>query len=312
MDSFSSKVLLFGEYSTLYKSMALVIPYDRFSGQLAFDTKGDFSPFATQSNEYLKKFSGFIASHLDDEFVLEVKRFEWEIANGLFFKSDIPQGAGLGSSGALIAAIFLRYMVKAKYVKDELKLMTAETLQKLKLKLAEMESFFHGSSSGLDPLSIILNHPILYTSADDVTAVHIPKKNENGKNVIFLLNTGIERQTSKLVTEFANLCKADAFKEKVHGELTTYTNDSIHSFLNEDTRNLYKNLEKLIHFQLDEMSYFIPSAFRKPITTGLDNGDYFLKICGAGGGGYMLGFTENWTATQEQLLGYDLEVIHQY
>src|SRR5690554_483430 len=146
MDHLSSKVLLFGEYSTLYNSMALVMPYDKFSGQLTFDAGGDISPFATLSNEYLRKFSGFIASHLDDEFVLEVKRFEKEIENGLFFKSNIPQGAGLGSSGALVAAIFLRYMVKAKYLKDELKMMTAETIQRLKLKLAEMESFFHGAS----------------------------------------------------------------------------------------------------------------------------------------------------------------------
>lgn len=312
MDSLSSKILLFGEYSTLYNSMALVMPYDRFSGQLTFDVEGDISPFATLSNEYLRKFSGFIASHLDDEFVLEVKRFEWEIENGLFFKSDIPQGAGLGSSGALVAAIFLRYMVKAKYLKDELKMMTAETIQKLKLKLAEMESFFHGASSGLDPLSIILNQPILYKNANDVSPVTIPNEKEDGKHVIFLLNTGIERQTSNLVNQFRDLCKVDAYKNKVHGELTTYTNDSIHSFLKEDTESLYKNLEKLIHFQLDEMNFLIPSTFQKSITTGLDNGDYFLKICGAGGGGFMLGFTENWTATQEQLKECDLEVIYRY
>lgn len=312
MDSLSSKVLLFGEYSTLYNSMALVIPYGRFSGKLTFNSENDLSPFATQSNEYLKKFSGFIASHLDDEFVLEVKRFEREIENGLFFKSDIPQGAGLGSSGALVAAIFLRYMVKAKYLKDELKLMTAETIQKLKLNLAEMESFFHGTSSGLDPLSIILNQPVLYKNADDVAPVSIPNKKEDGKHVIFLLNTGIERQTSNLVNQFKDLCKVDAYKSKVYGELTTYTNDSIHSFLKEDTQSLYENLEKLIHFQLDEMNFLIPSAFQKSITTGIDNGDYFLKICGAGGGGFMLGFTENWTTTQEQLRGCDLEVIYRY
>lgn len=312
MDSFNSKVLLFGEYSTLYNSMALVIPYDRFSGQLTFELDGDISPFATRSNEYLRKFSGFIASHLDEEFVLEVKRFEWEIENGLFFKSDIPQGAGLGSSGALVAAIFLRYMVKAKYLKDELKMLTAETIQKLKIKLAEMESFFHGTSSGLDPLSIILNQPILYKNANDVAPVTIPNKKENGKHVIFLLNTGIERQTSKMVAEFKNHCKEEAYKQKVDGALTTYTNDSIYSFLKEDTRSLYQNLDKLIHFQLDEMNFLIPPSFQKSITTGLDNGDYFLKICGAGGGGFMLGFTENWTSTQEQLKGSDLEVIYRY
>lgn len=312
MDSFNSKVLLFGEYSTLYNSMALVIPYDRFSGQLTFDTDGDISPFANRSNEYLKKFSGFIASHLDEDFVLEVKRFEWEIENGLFFKSDIPQGCGLGSSGALVAAIFLRYLAKAKNIKDELKMLTAETIQKLKLRLAEMESFFHGTSSGLDPLSIILNTPILYKSADDVAPVTIPNERKDGKNVIFLLNTGIERKTLEMVTEFKKLCKVPAFKQKINGELTSFTNETILSFLEENSRAFYKNLDKLVQFQLDEMNFLIPPTFRKSVTGGLDNGDYFLKICGAGGGGFMLGFTENWTATQEKLGEQNTSIIYQY
>ena len=161
-------------------------------------------------------------------------------------------------------------------------------------------------------MSIILNQPILYKNANDVAPVTIPNKKEDGKHVIFLLNTGIERQTSKMVTQFKDLYKEDAYKQKVDGALTTYTNDSIYSFLSEDTQSLYQNLDKLIHFQLDEMNFLIPPSFQKSITTGLDNGDYFLKICGAGGGGFMLGFTENWTATQEQLKGSELEVIYRY
>ncbi|HEV2830701.1 MAG TPA: hypothetical protein VGW31_01860 [Hanamia sp.] len=60
------------------------------------------------------------------------------------------------------------------------------------------------------------------------------------------------------------------------------------------------------------MSSFIPSSFEKPIKQGLNNGDYFLKLCGAGGGGYMLGFTDNWIQTQEKLQEFDLEVIYRY
>ena len=127
MESFNSKVLLFGEYSALYNSMALVMPYDRFSGQLTFSKGDQHNKYAYRSNEYLKKFSTFIANHVDENFVLEVKQFEWEINNGLFFQSNIPQGYGLGSSGALVVAIFLRYLKKAKELKDELKGLTLET-----------------------------------------------------------------------------------------------------------------------------------------------------------------------------------------
>jgi mevalonate kinase len=37
------------------------------------------------------------------------------------------------------------------------------------------------------------------------------------------------------------------------------------------------------------MKFFIPSSFQNVVKEGINNGDYFLKICGAGGGGFMLG-----------------------
>ncbi|HEV2830702.1 MAG TPA: hypothetical protein VGW31_01865 [Hanamia sp.] len=202
MESFNSKVLLFGEYSVLHNSMALVMPCDRFSGQLNFCTKSTPDKYAYRSNEFLKKFSGFIASHVDENFVLEVKQFEWEIDNGLFFQSNIPQGYGLGSSAALVVAIFLRYLKKAKGLKDELKGLTIDKAQKLKSSLGRMESFFHGTSSGMDPLSVILNEPVLYKSSNEILPVKLPRVNEAGKNVIFLLNTGIARTTSEQMAKF--------------------------------------------------------------------------------------------------------------
>lgn len=312
MESFNSKVLLFGEYSALYNSMALVMPYDRFSGKLTFANGDTENKFAFRSNEFLKKFSTFIASQVDENFVLEVKQFEWEINNGLFFNSNIPQGYGLGSSGALVVAIFLRYLKKAKEFKDELKGLTLGTAQKLKMSLGQMESFFHGTSSGLDPLSIILNKPILYKSAEDVLPVTIPVRNENGKNVIFLLNTGISRKTSVMMKEFKNFCTDPTFRNKIHDELVTYTNESINSFLEVNPVLFYQNLDKLIQFQLREMRYFIPPSFQKKMKEGISDGDYFLKICGAGGGGFMLGFTENWEKTNEDLQAFSPVIIYSY
>lgn len=312
MERFNSKVLLFGEYTTLYQSMALVMPYDHFSGQLTFATCDQQNKFAYRSNEYLKKFLTYISNHVDENFVLEVKQFEWELDNGLFFQSNIPQGYGLGSSGALVAAIFLRYLKKAKELKDEFKGLTIDTVQKLKSSLGKMESYFHGTSSGLDPLSIILNKPVLYKNPKDISLATIPAKNEDGENVIFLLNTGIERQTASMMSHFQKLCTDNSFLNNVRQNLVSYTNESIHSFLNKDTENLYRNLEQLVQFQLQQMSFFITDSSRKIVRKGIENGDYFLKICGAGGGGFMLGFTDNWDQTVSDLSGYELEIIYRY
>ena len=312
MEKLNSKILLFGEYSVLHNSMALTLPCDRYSGQLNFCTSETQSKYAVQSNEYLKKFSGFIASNLDENFVLEVKQFEQEIANGLFFQSNIPQGYGLGSSGALVVAIFLRYLKKAKGVKDDLKGMTIEKVQKLRQSLGHLESFFHGTSSGLDPLSIILNEPILYKNHQEVLATTLPPKDEAGKNVIFLLNTGIARSTLGLMARFNQLYKDPKFRDKFNNDLVHITDDSINSFLNNQSHQLYRNLDKLSQFQLTEMSYLIPTPFDKLAKQGLRNGDYFLKLCGAGGGGFMLGFTENWEKTNEDLKAFKPEMIYRY
>jgi mevalonate kinase len=175
-----------------------------------------------------------------------------------------------------------------------------------------LESFFHGTSSGLDPLSIILNEPILYKNHKEVLATQLPTKDEAGKNVVFLLNTGIARSTLGMMNRFNLLYKDPVFRDKFNNELVKITDDSINNFLNNQTAQFYQNLGKLSQFQLDEMSYLIPTPFEKLAKQGLENGDYFLKICGAGGGGFMLGFTENWDKTNELLKEFKPEMIYRY
>lgn len=312
MESFNSKILLFGEYTVLQNSMALVVPCDLYSGQLNFYESAANKKYAIQSNEYLKKFSGFIASHVDENFVLEVKRFEAEINNGLFFQSTIPQGYGLGSSGALVVAIFLRYLKKAKNLKDDMKVKTFNKLEQLKNSLGKLESFFHGVSSGLDPLSIILNEPVLYKNANDIVTTSLPIKNEDGQNVIFLLNTNIPRSTSGLMAKFHNLKENDHFRHKLHDELVHYNDAAIQHFLENDTTAFYNDLERLSRFQVEELHDFIPGSLQSVVKNGISNGDYFLKLCGAGGGGFMLGFTQNWDATSQALRDFDVQPIYRY
>ncbi|MEO8962397.1 MAG: hypothetical protein ABI325_10970, partial [Ginsengibacter sp.] len=119
MERLNSKILLFGEYSALDNSMALVLPWKRYWGQLNFYNHETETEFAIQSNQYLKDFSHFLDSHTDESFLLDVKQFKREIKNGLFFESNIPQGYGLGSSGAVVVAVVLRYLTNIQ-LKSEL------------------------------------------------------------------------------------------------------------------------------------------------------------------------------------------------
>lgn len=312
MEQLNSKVLLFGEYAVLHQGMALVIPCDIYSGRLDFYEAATNKNFALQSNKFLKKFCEFVAGHMDEEFLLEVKLFERELEQGLFFKSTIPQGYGLGSSGALVAAIFLRYLKKAKTIKDDLKALTFQKLHQLKEGLGKLESYFHGVSSGLDPLSIILNEPILYKNAQDIVTTELPKASEEKKNTIFLINTRHSRCTATMMDRFTSLYDHPDFKKKFDEHVILNNNQAIESFLRNDVESFYRSLYNLSIFQLNEMEDFFPELFRKDMAKGLDNGDYLIKLCGAGGGGFMLGFTQDWKNTKEQLIHYELQPIYNY
>ena len=85
----------------------------------------------------------------------------------MYFDSSIPQGYGVGSSGALVAAIYDKYATDKITVLENL---TREKLLKLKIIFSKMESFFHGKSSGLDPLNSYLSLPILINSKDNIEA----------------------------------------------------------------------------------------------------------------------------------------------
>ncbi len=312
MEQLNSKVLLFGEYAVLHQGMALVIPCDKYTGRLDFYESAANKNFALQSNRFLKKFCEFVAGHMDEDFILEVKLFEKELEEGLFFRSTIPQGYGLGSSGALVAAIFLRYLKKAKNIKDDLKALTLQKLHQLKDGLGNLESYFHGVSSGLDPLSIILNEPILYRNAEDIVTTKLPKTSSEKKNVIFLLNTHHGRCTSTMMEKFNFLYSHPGFKEKFDEHVLQNNNQSINHFLENDIEAFYQSLYNLSAFQLQEMKDFFPALFQKEVSRGLDNGDYMIKLCGAGGGGFMLGFTSNWETTKVQLKKYEPEAIFNY
>ena len=184
---FYSKVLLFGEYSVIQNSMALSIPYSLFEGRLTFrrDNTAVVDP-------ELKAFSLYLKQLIEAEqllFNFDITSFEFGISQGLFFDSTIPQGYGVGSSGALVAAIFDRY---------EQEVHSSLDISKLKKIFSQMESHFHGASSGVDPLISYLNSPILIKSKNELGPVMLPKF-AKGAGGIFLLNTKRSRKTEPLV-----------------------------------------------------------------------------------------------------------------
>jgi mevalonate kinase len=307
----NSKILLFGEYSLLQSSMALTMPYERYSGTWAV-SEDKKHPVVKYSNDCLKKFAYFLAGHIDKNFELNTADFLKDVENGLYYDSNIPQGSGLGSSGALVVAVFTKYIKVRNNLNELLTNLTTEKVERLRQALGKIEAHFHGASSGIDPLSILLNKPLLFKGKDDISITELPEYQENGKNVIFLLNTNKTRNTDELVKKFNLLCKEKVFKSALDKYLIPATNNTIQSFLIKNTKEFYHQLHRLIDFQINKLKFLIPEEYQSEVQHGLNTGDYHLKICGAGGGGFILGFTENWRLTQEKLNKHQLELIYSY
>ncbi|MBN2236987.1 MAG: hypothetical protein JW729_05475, partial [Bacteroidales bacterium] len=148
---FYGKILLFGEYSVIFNSMALTIPYTHFKGQLSFISNYKYTDFewAKESNISILEFSDYLEKLAEEGELLcsiNIKRLKADIARGLYFESTIPQGYGVGSSGALVAAIYDEY-AEEKIQSD--RNLSKKGIFKLKSIFAQMESYFHGKSSGL-------------------------------------------------------------------------------------------------------------------------------------------------------------------
>lgn len=156
---FPSKILLFGEYVILLQGKALVLPYSHFSASLQFAGLDTFlkDHKAKFSNEVLQNFYQFI-EQTDLGYQFDLKRFQSDIEMGLYINSTIPVGYGLGSSGAVTAAIFDHYCLRREDISNE----DEDYLLHLKKRLSVLESFFHFNSSGIDPLLCYCDKPLLY------------------------------------------------------------------------------------------------------------------------------------------------------
>ena len=56
----------------------------------------------------------------------------------------------------------------------------------------------------------------------------------------------------------------------------------------------------------------IPDSFHQLWQQGIDTNDYYLKLCGSGGGGYILGFTEDYEKTKKLLQNHKLEMVYRF
>jgi mevalonate kinase len=304
---FYSKILLFGEYGIIKDSKGLSIPYNFYNGALKMDENP--SEEAMKSNESLKCFVTYLQDIDNDLVVFDIENLQNDVNTGMYFDSSIPQGYGVGSSGALVAAIYDKYAQNKITVLENL---TREKLLKLKSVFSEMESFFHGKSSGLDPLNSYLSLPILINSKDNIEATGIPAQQSSGKGAVFLLDSGITGKTAPMVHIFMENMKQEGFRSMLKNQFIKHTDACVDDFLKGDIKSLFSNTKQLSKVVLNHFKPMIPQQFHELWKKGIETNEYYLKLCGSGGGGYILGFTEDIDIAQKSLSDYKLEVVYNF
>lgn len=307
---FYSKILLFGEYGIIQDSKGLSIPYNFYNGALKKDENP--SEEAVKSNKSLERFSDYLTQLQKEKPTLvafNIETLKNDIAEGMYFDSSIPQGYGVGSSGALVAAIYDKYASDKITVLENL---TRDKLLQLKSIFSKMESFFHGKSSGLDPLNSYLSLPILINSKDNIEATGIPTQSTNGKGAVFLLDSGIVGETAPMVNIFMENLKDQGFRKMLKSQFIKHTDACVENFLHGDIKSLFANTKKLSKVVLNNFKPMIPEQFHTLWQNGIETNDYYLKLCGSGGGGYILGFTQDLEKAKVSLKDYKLEVVYQF
>lgn len=267
---YPSKLLLFGEYTVLSGSQALAVPLKQWKGEWKQTDDG----FAGSSSPLMKyvdwlKSKDIISSATAAHIINDAEE-------GWNYVADIPIGYGLGSSGAYVAAIYDRYIIKEDST-------TAFTTLEM---LSKMEGYFHGSSSGMDPMVSYTGEAVYKNEMGSFQSVRDPGWPERFQ--VYLLDSGIGRATGPLVELYKDALKQSSFQLLVKRELIPMVEHAIHFYLNESGQMLDECIQVISQFQRLHFSKLIPTPVQKQWDALVKIPGVYLKFCGAGGGGYFL------------------------
>lgn len=272
---FPAKLLLFGEYVVLAGGDAIAMPLK------AFGVRWVQLPVPDDRLRPLLRF--LWANQFQN--LLNLPAFETEIAAGWQLQGNVPQGYGLGSSGTVCAAVWGRYAREQAVNLGP---------RELHPQLARMEAFYHGNSSGTDPL-VSFTRAAWRIRAGAVEALQLP---ENWHERFFLVDTQKERNAAPLIHAFKERYANDTQWKAAVDQLWKPANqDCISALLQEKPEQLTSAFLRLSAAQAVLVPDLIPEAFQ----SRWRGQHYQLKLCGAGGGGFLLAYATDRVAAQKEL-----------
>ena len=295
--TFPAKILLFGEHAVLKGGKALSIPYHKYSGGL--DIPNNSTIKSRKSNALLKAFVEILKSKNVN---LNFKKIDHDIHCGMAFDSSIPLNYGLGSSGALVAAFYSEYFDNNPRDIDNWYDLDIKNIQS---QLAILESCFHGQSSGFDPLVCLFAEPMLYQNQE----IEFVSQNQSFNEKFFIIDSELQSNTQKWVNKMMALLKNFTFESQFKEQFIVASDLCIDSFLGSNAHQLTKRIKALSQTTLNLLDFLIPESFKSLCGKGIETDNYYLKLCGSGGGGFILGYTDDWNKLKALQRNYKIEPI---
>ena len=300
--TFPSKILLFGEYLVLFQAKALAMPFPHYYAILKPRGTAMGNIEVKFSNQALQGLYQYVRTTIDRTSLygrFDLDTFKSDIDNGLYCDSNIPIGYGIGSSGAIVAALYDRYVHK----REEMAI-TLKTMLQAKKEMAYLESFFDGNSSGVDQLVCYFDKPLLFQDS----SIEIAMMSLKDIGQVYLVDTGTSRKTGNLVKQFLENCKDANYLASIQ-DMVSSNNSCISALMDGDNDKLYRHLSRLSALQF---TYFRPMILPSLLAfweQSLSASHFTLKLCGSGGGGFLLAFVNNVDAFLSSAKLFNLSVL---
>lgn len=281
MQKICAKVILFGEYAVLQGGWAFAIPLSTFSGKLSFEHSNDKNAF--ESNTQLSTYCKWLKEQSILHPYISILNLESDLNQGLWFDSNIPPKSGLGSSGAVVAALLKRYGNSS---------LAKLSVVELRAILSHFERYFHGTSSGIDPLISYLGTAVLLKGLDNIEVLGVAEDKKNTLFNPFLIPISGKGKTQDLVHVFNENWLDTRYSLQFKNNYIPRNNALISAFIQEDKNLFWNALGLLSESQMNMLPDMLDEDFKKMMQMGISSGTFGVKICGSGGGGFALGFAQ--------------------
>jgi len=150
---------------------------------------------------------------------------------------------------------------------------------------------------------------LLVSSPEEIKIVKFPERDHEKYFAVFLVDTGTTSKTEGLVNTYLTNLKNNSYKKVIEDTLIPRNNQCIDSVLQGKTANFFNEVQNLSELQLEFFKEMIPFNFRPLWKYGIETHDFSLKLCGSGGGGFLLGFTTDLQKTEKYFAEHEKKLV---